>query len=65
MGIVASETKSEVVLLMPGGTSTTIEKNSIKERVIDTNSLMPALVGSMDKQELVDLVTFLSELKAK
>ena len=65
MGIVASETKSEVVLLMPGGTSTTIEKSSIKERAIDTNSLMPALVGSMDKQELVDLVTFLSELKAK
>ncbi|SMO44019.1 PVC-type heme-binding CxxCH protein [Fodinibius sediminis] len=63
-GIIQSETASEIVLLLPGGYTSTYAKSSVKGREQVERSLMPDnLVAGMSEQELVDLVAYLSSLK--
>jgi hypothetical protein len=64
MGIVSSETENEISLLLPGGAVNRIATNEIADRRIAAESLMPALAGVMSQQELIDLVTYLSNLKS-
>lgn len=63
MGIVASETASEIVLNLPGGSIIKHARADVKQITKDGKSLMPALAGTMTRQELVDLVEYLSALK--
>lgn len=63
MGIVASESTTELVLNLPAGTSAKYAKEKIAETQKDDKSLMPSLAGAMSEQELVDLVEYLSVLK--
>ncbi|WP_310684695.1 PVC-type heme-binding CxxCH protein [Aliifodinibius sp. S!AR15-10] len=63
-GIIQSETGSEVVLLMPGGYTSTYSKSEISGREQLERSLMPEnLHSGMSQQELVDLVEYLSSLE--
>lgn len=63
-GIVQSETQSKLILLTPGGYTTAYAKSDIESREQLERSLMPEnLQASMDRQELVDLVEYLSSLK--
>jgi putative membrane-bound dehydrogenase-like protein len=63
MGILKSETDSELVLSLPGGSETKFSKSQVSGTRTTEKSLMPALAGAMSEQELVDLVTYLSSLK--
>ncbi|GAA5521578.1 HEAT repeat domain-containing protein [Aliifodinibius salicampi] len=63
-GIIQSETETEIVLLTPGGYTTTYAKSEISSREQMGQSLMPEnLHVGMSQQELVDLVEYLSTLK--
>lgn len=63
-GIIQSETESELVLLTPGGYTTTYKKSEIRSRKQMEKSLMPEnLHSTMSRQELVDLVEYLSTLR--
>ncbi|MDZ7694104.1 MAG: c-type cytochrome [Balneolaceae bacterium] len=63
-GIIQSETASEIVLLTPGGYTSTYSKSEISSREQIEQSLMPEnLHASMTQQELVDLVEYLSRLQ--
>lgn len=63
-GIIQSETGSELVLLTPGGYTATYSKSGISSRQEMKQSLMPEnLHRAMSRQELVDLVEYLSTLK--
>ncbi|MFH5884488.1 PVC-type heme-binding CxxCH protein [Halalkalibaculum sp. DA3122] len=63
-GIIQSETASEVVLLTPGGYTSTYDKSEISSREQMERSLMPEnLHAGMSQQELVDLVEYLSTLE--
>jgi putative heme-binding domain-containing protein len=64
MGIVSSETDTEISLLLPGGSVNRIAVAEIAERKIVAESLMPGLAGVMSHQELIDLVRYLSTLKS-
>ncbi len=65
-GIVRSETKDEVTLALPGGTTQTIAKNAITKREKLTTSLMPAgLSNILTQDDLVNLVEYLASLKKK
>ncbi|MCW9706057.1 PVC-type heme-binding CxxCH protein [Fodinibius salsisoli] len=62
-GIIQSETASEVVLITPGGNTTTYKKSEIASRTQMNQSLMPdGLEAGMSEQELIDLVEYLSSL---
>lgn len=63
MGIVASETETEITLNLPGGSTVTYPKEKVKRIEKDSHSLMPSLAGGMSKQELIDLVEYLTSLK--
>lgn len=64
-GIIASETETEVEVLLPGGIKNRYPKNTIASRTQMKNSMMPAgLQGAMSKKELVSLVEYLASLKA-
>lgn len=65
VGIVASETETEVELVLPGGIKNRLAKNAIATREQMQNSMMPAgLQAAMSQKELVSLVEFLASLKA-
>jgi putative membrane-bound dehydrogenase-like protein len=63
IGIVTSETDLEIVVALAGGTSSTYKRSDVAELKQSDHSIMPALAPAMEKQELVDLVTYLSGLK--
>ncbi|MBD2701301.1 c-type cytochrome [Spirosoma sp. BT702] len=63
MGLLGSESNDEVVLKLPGGTKQTLRKNDIRSKVKAPQSMMPPFGEALSKQELVDLVTYLSTLK--
>jgi putative heme-binding domain-containing protein len=63
LGILSSETDSEIELSQPGGISSRFPKSSIRSRERKTFSLMPPLASSMSEQEFIDLMSYLSTLK--
>ncbi len=66
LGIVVSETDSEIVLKAMGGAKTTYKKADIVSRTKGTTSLMPVgQQAALTQQDLVDLVEYLSSLKKK
>jgi putative membrane-bound dehydrogenase-like protein len=65
-GIISSRTESEIELLYPGGIKTKINTNDIKSLKQLPDSMMPAgLHESMTKQELADMLAYLSSLTKK
>jgi putative heme-binding domain-containing protein len=63
-GLIPSETDDELTLLMMGGVRQILKKEDVLERTQLTQSLMPVgLHESMSRQDLVDLVAYLSTLK--
>lgn len=62
MGIITSETDREVELSLAGGILNKYARSQVAEITALDRSVMPALAGSMTRQELVDLVTYLSTL---
>jgi putative membrane-bound dehydrogenase-like protein len=63
MGLISSESNNEVVLKLPGGLTQTIKKVTIQAKTQLPQSMMPSFGEAFSKQELVDLVTYLSTLK--
>lgn len=65
VGIVRSETAGELVLVMPRGIQLTYRKSDIAKREKLPYSMMPSgLQQTLSEQDLVDLVEYLSTLKA-
>ena len=65
MGIIRSETNDEVILALPGGATIKVAKNNIASREKLPTSLMPSgLNQALSKDDLVNLVAYLSSLKA-
>jgi putative membrane-bound dehydrogenase-like protein len=65
VGIIASQTADGVEIKMPGGVMTKYAKSDIVSKKQMESSLMPSnLQQAMTEQELVDLVEYLSTLKA-
>jgi len=65
MGIIRSETSDEVILALPGGATVKVAKGNIAKREKLATSLMPSgLNQSLSKDDLVNLVAYLSSLKA-
>jgi putative heme-binding domain-containing protein len=65
MGIIRSETGDEVVIALPGGATTKLPKGNIASREKLATSMMPSgLNQALSKDDLVDLVAYLSSLKA-
>jgi len=63
-GIIRNETETEVELLMPGGYTTTYDRSEVRSRKQMERSLMPEnLYAGMSRQELVNLVEYLTSLK--
>lgn len=66
MGIVRSETNDQLVLALPGGVANTFDKKQIEKREKLPTTMMPSGLQAMFSQEdLVNLVEYLSSLKAK
>jgi putative membrane-bound dehydrogenase-like protein len=66
VGIVRSETKSEIVMVLPGGAVQKVDPKEVDKRVKEKVSLMPEGLGKLfSPQDLADLVEYLSSLKAK
>ncbi|MEI6534627.1 MAG: c-type cytochrome, partial [Verrucomicrobiaceae bacterium] len=66
MGIVRSETKDLIVLALPGGVTNSFGKNDVKERKkLPTSMMPPGLQMIFSQQDFVDLVEYLSSLKAQ
>jgi putative membrane-bound dehydrogenase-like protein len=66
MGILRSETSSEVVLALPAGATMKVNKGDIVRRSKLTNSMMPSgLNQALSKDDLVNLVEYLASLKTK
>lgn len=63
MGIVSSNTESEVVVSFAGGVSQSFKTADIASMETVPESLMPALHKSMSKEALIDLIAYLSSLK--
>lgn len=64
-GLVASKTENEISLKMPGGTINKVNRSDIKLMKQTTESMMPALHETMPKQDLADLLEYLSTLQRK
>lgn len=65
VGIVRSETPEELVLAMPRGITVRYKKGEIAERTKLPTSMMPSgLNQALSVQDLVDVVAYLSTLKA-
>ncbi|MEJ7692670.1 c-type cytochrome, partial [Daejeonella sp.] len=65
-GIIASRTENEVEMKYPGGAIQKIKTNDVKSTRKLTESTMPeGLHESLTKQELADLIQYLSLLKKK
>jgi putative heme-binding domain-containing protein len=66
MGIISSRTKTELELKFPGGINQKIYTNKIKTIKAMTESMMPeGLHETMTKQELADIIQYMSTLKKK
>ncbi len=66
LGIIRSDTNDQVVLALPGGVTNTFAKSDISSRTRLPISMMPTGLQMLFTQEqLVDLVEYLSSLKAK
>ncbi|QIF05456.1 PVC-type heme-binding CxxCH protein [Roseimicrobium sp. ORNL1] len=66
MGIIRSETNDQLVLALPGGVANTFEKRLIDKRDKLPMSMMPTgLQALFSQDDLVNLVEYLSSLKAK
>ncbi len=64
-GLLRSETSDEVVIALPGGATIKIVRNNIAKREKLPNSMMPSGLNQMlSKDDLVNLVAYLSSLKA-
>ncbi len=64
MGIIASKTETDIILKMPGNITQNLKTSAIKSMKKMENSMMPAgFQESMTTQELVDLTTYLKNLK--
>ena len=64
-GLVAEKDKSEIALKLPGGTVNKVKMQDIKVIKVLPVSMMPDLHETMSKQELADLLAYLSSLKKK
>ncbi len=65
-GIIVSKTETDILLKYPGGTTQNIKTVDVKAIKQLPESMMPAgLHEAMTKQELADLVQYLSSLKKK
>lgn len=64
-GLVASKTEDEISLKMPGGTINKVNRSDVKLMKQSTESMMPALHETMPKQDLSDLLEYLSTLQKK
>lgn len=63
-GLIESETESELVIVSVNGEKQKILVADIRERQVETQSLMPAgLLEQMTAQEMVDLLAYLSSLR--
>jgi putative heme-binding domain-containing protein len=66
IGIIRSETNDQLVLALPGGVANTFEKRLIDKRDKLPMSMMPTgLQALFSQDDLVNLVEYLSSLKAK
>ena len=66
LGIVRSDTRNEVVLALPGGSTNRFEKGQIAKREKLTTSMMPSGLNQLLSQDdLVNLVEYLASLKTK
>ncbi len=66
VGIMASKTKTEIELKMPGGMVQKLKTSSVKSMEQMKVSMMPAgLHASMSAQEMADLLSYLDGLKRK
>jgi putative heme-binding domain-containing protein len=64
-GIVRSDTSEELVLVLPGGSLQKFAKTEVQRVSKLSTSLMPSgLNQALTKEDLVDLVAYLSSLKA-
>ncbi|WP_461088512.1 PVC-type heme-binding CxxCH protein [Spirosoma gilvum] len=63
MGLLGSESNDEIVLKLPGGVTQTLRKTDILSRTNTGRSMMPPFGEVLSKQQLVDLVDYLSTLK--
>ncbi|MHA3774576.1 PVC-type heme-binding CxxCH protein [Verrucomicrobiota bacterium sgz303538] len=65
LGIVRSETEDELMLAMPGGVQNRYKKSDVAKREKLTYSMMPeGLQAMLPTQDFIDLVEYLSSLKA-
>jgi putative membrane-bound dehydrogenase-like protein len=64
-GLVSSKTEDEISLKMPGGSINKVSRSDIKLMKQSTESMMPALHETMTKQDLADLLDYLSTLQKK
>lgn len=65
-GLLASETGEEVVVRQQGGVTVRVRKEELKGRERQKLSVMPAGLGTLlARQELMDLVEYLTTLKAR
>jgi putative heme-binding domain-containing protein len=66
MGIVRSDTSEQLVLVLPGGALQKFPKTEVQRVSKLSNSLMPSgLNQALTREDLVDLVAYLSSLKSK
>lgn len=66
MGIIRSETNDQLVLALPGGITNAFDKRQIDKREKMPTTMMPTGLQALFSQEdLVNLVEYLSTLKAK
>ncbi|MGE3310092.1 MAG: hypothetical protein AB7O66_08990 [Limisphaerales bacterium] len=64
-GILASETPDELAIRQPGGASVRVKQSEVVRRERQKLSVMPAgLASVLTRQELVDLVEYLTTLRA-
>ena len=66
MGVIRSETNDQLVLALPGGVANSFDKKQIETREKLPTTMMPTGLQALFSQEdLVNLVEYLSSLKAK
>ena len=65
MGIIASRTETDIELKYPGGATQKIKTNDVKTIKNLPESMMPKVDEMLTKQELADVVQYLSLLKKK
>jgi putative heme-binding domain-containing protein len=64
VGIISSDTETELALRLPGGISTRYRKEEVASRTpMDVSLMPPGLERALTEQELVDLVEYLASLR--